>query len=174
MIASGPRTMSDGVVALREVTRGDAEALYAWRMDDRSRPMFRSTARVTMDVHRAFMERYFQEGNRDRWFVIESGGRGVGTITLYGFSPDGTRAEWGRLVVDPEQRGHGYGGRALALVIAHARALGVRTLHCEVLEENRVAAGLYQGAGFRPTVVEEFEGRRFQQLELTLAPEDNP
>jgi RimJ/RimL family protein N-acetyltransferase len=174
VITSGPRAMGDGVVHLREVTRADAEALYAWRMDDRSRPMFRSTARVPMDVHRAFMERYFQPENRDRWFLIEAGGRGVGTITLYGFSPDGRSAEWGRLVVDPDQRGHGYGARALALVIAHARALGVRTLRCEVLEENRVAASLYLGAGFRPTVVEEVEGRRFQQLELPLIPEDNP
>jgi len=118
------------------------------------------------------MDRYFQEATTDRWFVIEAGGRGVGTITLYGFSADGRSAEWGRLVVDPEQRGQGHARRALALVVAHARELGVRTLRCEVLEGNPVAADLYRRAGFRPTGVEEAGGRRFQQLELQLPAED--
>jgi RimJ/RimL family protein N-acetyltransferase len=160
--------MGDGVVRLREVTPADAERLYRWRMDERSRFMFRSTAEVPFAVHRQFMERYFSEGNHDRWFVIEAEGSPVGTITLYGFSADGSEAEWGRLVVDPGQRGHGYAGRALALLIAHARELGVRTLRCEVLEGNDVAAGLYTAAGFRTTGVDEAGGRRFLQLALPL------
>jgi RimJ/RimL family protein N-acetyltransferase len=168
MIRTGPREVSDGGLRLREVTLDDAEALYRWRMDDRSRFMFRSTERVPLDVHRAFMERYFRPESTDRWFVIEDGGRAVGTITLYNIAKDGAEAEWGRLVVDPEQRGHGYGGRALALLIAHARELGVRTLRCEVLEGNDVAAATYRQAGFVVTDVQEADGRRFVQLELAL------
>lgn len=158
----------DGMVRLREVTRADAGDLYRWRMDERSRPMFRSVDPVPFDVHRAFMERYFAEGNTDHWFVIEAGGVPVGTITLYHLSADGHEAEWGRLVVDPDRRGQGYGRRALALLIAHARAAGVRKLRCEVLETNAVAASLYTEAGFRRTGVEEAGGRRFVQLELVL------
>lgn len=170
MIRHGAAEMTDGVVRLREVTRDDAACLYRWRMDERSRPMFRSTAEVPFAVHQQFMERYFGEANRDRWFVIEAAGVPVGTITLYGFSADAREAEWGRLVVDPEQRGRGHASRALALVIAHARALGVRTLRCEVLEGNDVAAGLYRAAGFRPAATDEAGGRRFVQLVLPLEP----
>jgi RimJ/RimL family protein N-acetyltransferase len=167
VIRSGPREVVDGAFRLREVTLDDAEPLYRWRMDDRSRFMFRSTAVVPLETHRAFMERYFQPGNTDRWFVIEDGARAVGTITLYNITPDGAEAEWGRLVVDPEQRGHGYGARALALIIRHARELGVRRLRCEVLEGNQVAAGVYERAGFVTTGVEEHGGRRFVQLVLS-------
>jgi RimJ/RimL family protein N-acetyltransferase len=170
MIRAGAAEMTDGVVRLREVTPDDAERLHRWRMDERSRFMFRSTAEVPLAAHRQFMDRYFAEGNRDRWFVIEAAGAPVGTITLYGFNADGTEAEWGRLVVAPERRGNGYASRALALLIAHARALGVRTLRCEVLEGNGVAAGLYDAAGFRRTGVDEVGGRRFLQLVLPLEP----
>jgi RimJ/RimL family protein N-acetyltransferase len=168
MIRHGASDMTDGVVRLREVTPADAGHLYRWRMDGRSRFMFRSTAEVPFAVHRQFMDRYFTESNRDRWFLIEAAGEPVGTITLYGFSADGSEAEWGRLVVDPGQRGKGYAGRALALLIAHARALGVRRLRCEVLEGNDVAAGLYTAAGFRAVGVDEADGRRFVQLVLPL------
>jgi RimJ/RimL family protein N-acetyltransferase len=168
VISHGAREVGQGDVRLREVRPDDAQRLYAWRMDERSRPMFRSTAEVPFATHRQFMERYFREGNTDRWFVIEAEGEPVGTITLYGFSPDGREAEWGRLVVDPALRGRGYARRALALVIEHARALGVKTLRCEVLEGNDVAAGLYRQAGFLPAGLEEAAGRRFLQLTLDL------
>lgn len=168
MIARGEREMSDGVVRLREVRPEDARRLYAWRMDESARPMFRSTAEVPFAAHERFMARYFADGNTDRWFVIEAEGEPVGTITLYGFSPDGREAEWGRLVVDPALRGRGHARRALALVIEHARALGVRTLRCEVLEGNDVAAGLYRQAGFLPAGMDEAGGRRFLHLALDL------
>lgn len=171
MIRHGPREVAEGALRLREVTRADAEELYHWRMDDRSRTMFRSTERVPFAGHLAFIDRYFQEDNTDRWFVIEEDGRKVGTITLYGFSADGAEAEWGRLVVDPEQRGRGYASRALRLLIAHARALGVRRLRCEVLEGNAVAESLYRHAGFAAAGVQEAGGRRFVQLSLALEPE---
>ena len=168
MIRHGSAEASDGTVRLREVTRADAQDLYRWRMDERSRPMFRSVDPVPFEAHRAFVERYFAEGNTDHWFVIEAAGVPVGTITLYHLSADGREAEWGRLVVDPDRRGRGYARRALALLIAHARAAGVRRLRCEVLESNAVAASLYTETGFRRTGVEEADGRRFVQLELAL------
>jgi RimJ/RimL family protein N-acetyltransferase len=170
VIREGAAEVSDGTVRLREVTRADESDLYRWRMDARARPMFRSREPVPLEAHRAFMDRYFQPGNSDRWFVIEAGGVAVGTITLYNLSADRGQAEWGRLVVDPAHQGRGHARRALSLLIAHARALGVRTLRCEVLEENATAAGLYRAAGFQPTGVESSGPRRFVQLALSLEP----
>ena len=156
MIREGAAEMSDGTVRLREVTPADARDLFRWRMDERSRPMFRSTEPVSFDVHQAFMDRYFEPDNTDRWFVIEAEGRPVGTITLYKLSADGSEAEWGRLVVDPEQRGRGHARRALALLVA--------------LEANTAAAGVYRAAGFRPTGAQAVGDRRFVQLALSLEP----
>ncbi len=172
MIHQGPREIADGVaddnIRLREVTPEDAEALYRWRMEPATRGQFRGTAEVPFAAHQAYLARYFEPANSDRWFVIEALGEPVGAIALYDLSPDGAEAEWGRFVLDPERRGRGWGRRSLQLLIAHARSLGIGRLRCEVLAGNAVAEGLYHRLGFVETGSYEQEGRRFLQLALPL------
>lgn len=172
MIHGGPREIVDGEVRLREVTPEDALPLYRWRMEPGARAMFRGSDVVPYETHRAFLERYFQPDTRDHWFIIEAGGEAVGAIALYSFSADGTAAEWGRFVVSPEHRGRGWGRRSLELLIAHARAIGVRDLRCEVLAGNAPAEGLYRRLGFAETGSYEHEGRRFLRLSARLTEEE--
>jgi RimJ/RimL family protein N-acetyltransferase len=141
------RVAGDGVVSLREVTPADSANLYRWRMDPSARPMFRYSDVVPIEAHRAFVERYFLPGNRDRWYVIEADGHAVGALAIYDVSADGSEAEWGRFVIAPEHRGHGWGRRALRLLVEHARTLGLRRLRCEVRAGNP-AERLYRGLGF--------------------------
>jgi RimJ/RimL family protein N-acetyltransferase len=168
VIATGPREIGEGEVRLREVTLADAPELYRWRMDPTSRPMFRSTAPVPYETHLDFVARYFQAGNTDRWFVIEHQGAPVGSIVLYNLDTARGEAEWGRLVVDPERRARGHASRALALLVRHARDLGLRRLRCEVLAGNAHAEALYRETGFQETGVLDAGGRRFVQLALDL------
>jgi RimJ/RimL family protein N-acetyltransferase len=168
VIHQGPRAVADGEVRLREIAPEDAEALYRWRMEPATRGQFRGTAEVPYAAHQAYLARYFHPGNSDRWFVIEAGGEPVGAIALYDLAADGAEAEWGRFVLAPEHRGQGWGRRSLELLIAHARALGIRRLRCEVLAGNAVAAGLYRRLGFVETGSYEQEGRRFLQLAMAL------
>ena len=170
MIRSGPREVGGRQVRLREVTMDDARDLYRWRMDDASRSSFRSTERVPWETHLAFMGRYFDPANTDRWFVVEEFGAPVGSIVLYDIDPGRGEAEWGRLVIDPAVRSRGLATRALELLVGHARELGLRRLRCEVLEGNAHADRLYRKVGFAPTGVEEAGGRRFVQLAMELAP----
>jgi hypothetical protein len=89
--------------------------------------MFLNTERVPYEAL-AWMDRYFQPENTDRWFVIEATGRPIGAIALYGFSPDTTQAEWAG---SSSRRRSGAGtGRALALLIEHARQIGLTRLTC--------------------------------------------
>lgn len=169
MISSGPREAGDSAFRLREVVPADSGNLYRWRMDPESRPMFRSAESVPFEAHEAFLARYFRPENRDRWFVIEADGEVVGAVALYAFSPDGSRAEWGRLVVAKPARGRGYGRRALELLIEHARKLGVRRLGCEVVAGNGAAEAIYEACGFVETGREEAEGRLFRYLARELS-----
>jgi RimJ/RimL family protein N-acetyltransferase len=169
LIHSGPREIGDGHARLREVTLADAPELYRWRMDPRSRFMFRSTAPVPYESHLDFMARYFGAGNTDRWFVIEHEGEAVGSIVLYDVDAAHGDAEWGRLVIDPDRRGQGHASRALALLVRHARDLGLRRLRCEVLAGNARAEALYREAGFVQTAAFDVDGRPFTRLELDLS-----
>jgi len=169
VIRSGASEVGDATIRLREVTREDAPNLFRWRMDPSSRGMFLNAEKVPYKTHVAFLLRYFQAENTDRWFVIEAAGRPVGAIALYGFSPEQTEAKWGRLVVAPEERTRGYGSRALALLLEHARQIGVKRLTCEVAEGNAAAEHLYSRAGFVQTGQEEVSGRVFRHLALELS-----
>ena len=168
MIHTGPRVTGDRDLRLREITMDDAPDLYRWRMDDASRPMFRSTDRVPYETHLDYLRRYFEAGNRDRWFVIEQCGIPVGSIVLYDIDAARGEAEWGRLVIAPELRSRGLASRGLSLLVRHARELGLIRLRCEVLAGNAHAEALYRETGFRETGVEDVGGRRFVQLELDV------
>jgi diamine N-acetyltransferase len=171
LIRSGPREIANGEVRLREVGPGDAAALYRWRMAPDTRTRFRGSDVVPYESHQAFLARYFQPDNADRWFVIEARGKPVGAIALYDFSADGAAAEWGRFVIAPEHRGRGWGRRGLELLIDYARTIGVRDLRCEVLAGNAPAEGLYRRLGFAETGSYEHEGRRFLQMSARLTEE---
>ena len=80
-------------------------------------------------------------------FRVEEYGAPTGSIVLYGIDPARGEAEWGRLVIDPDQRSRGLATRALRLLVRHARELGLRRLRCEVLAGNP-AERLYRDLGF--------------------------
>lgn len=168
MIRGAMPELSDGAVRLREVTPSDSEDLYRWRMDPGSRGMFRQAGEVSFESHQAYLSRYFEESNTDRWFIIEAGGVAVGAVALYDISADGSEAEWGRLVVAPDRRRRGHGERAVRLLVRHAREIGIRRLRCEVRADNAAAAGMYRRIGFEESGFEEVEGRRFVTMRLAL------
>lgn len=160
--------MTDGVVQLREVTREDAGRLYEWRMDPDSRRMFRQTDVVPYEDHLAFLEHYFQSDNDDRWFIIEDATGPVGAHALYGITKDGG-AECGRLVIAPAARGRGYARRSMRLMMACARAAGIRELRAEVLAGNEVSLRAHRAEGFADAGEAQIGDRRFIQLSATLA-----
>jgi RimJ/RimL family protein N-acetyltransferase len=82
VIHDGTHDVGTGPTKLREIRREDAAALYAWRMDPASRPMFRSTALVPFEEHLRRVDDYFRPENSDQWFVVEVDGRPVGTVSL--------------------------------------------------------------------------------------------
>jgi RimJ/RimL family protein N-acetyltransferase len=168
MISSGPREIGEGDFRLREVTPADSEALYRWRMDPESRFAFRSSEPVPFETHTAFVARYFSPENTDRWFVIEAGGEPVGSIAIYAITEDGREAEWGRLVIAPAFRRRGYARRALALLVGHAREIGIRALRCEVLSGNAAAETTYEKAGFREEGRDRQGERVFRRLVLRM------
>ena len=157
---TGP-VLTDGQVSLREISSGDVEILYRWRMHPSSRPMFRHTDLVPFESHQSMVHAYLESDSPDCWFIIEAAGIPVGTFALYNFSGDGRECEWGRFTVAPEARNQGYGRRALKLLMEYAQAIGVNRLICEVLAANAVAVRLYRDLGFVQIAAKEEDGRDF-------------
>jgi len=141
--------LAANVAKLRNVTWGDSQLLYDWRMNDQSRHMFRDTRIVPMEDHQNFLRRHLDSESKDKWFVLEIGGCPVGAIALVDFSPDAAECELSRLVIAPEHRGKGYGKRAIQMASDYAASRGVRRFHAEVDAQNDRSLGAFLHLGFR-------------------------
>lgn len=157
--------LTDGGIALREITPDDIPLLYAWRNDPENRPMFRDDRPLNFDSHSRFVQRHFEDAPGDYWWIVEASGVPVGTISLYRFSAGRRVCEFGRFIISREHRGRGYGRRALMLAIGRARSLGVERISCEVLSSNEPALRLYNSLGFTTKGIDQAGQRSFVLLE---------
>jgi ribosomal-protein-alanine N-acetyltransferase len=160
--------LTDGAIALREITAADITLLHGWRNDAETRPMFRDDRPLHFDSHSRFVQRYFANAPGDYWWIVEASQVPIGTISLYRFSADRRACEFGRFIIGREHRGCGYGRRALALALSLARSLGVERISCEVLSSNERALRLYGSLGFTRKGIDDAGARRFVLMEAEL------
>lgn len=88
-------------------------------------------------------------------FVIEADGRTVGRLWLAERSSGGRRTMFiYDVAIDAEQRGRGFGRRAMELAEDEARARGLGRIELHVFGGNEVARGLYRSLGYVETSVQ--------------------
>ena len=75
----------------------------------------------------------------------------AGCVAYY--AHDAATVEVKRMFVLPQARGHGLGGRMLALLLAQARAAGFRRVLLSSHHRMHAAHATYRGAGFRDVPV---------------------
>ena len=138
----------DDDATLRLLAVDDLPLTLAWRNHEESRLWFHSTDPISETSHDEWFAKYLDRAD-DYVFLLEISGTLVAQASLYGIE-DGA-AEFGRLLVDPGQRGKGFAPRAIALCLRVADdILGLDHLHLEVKRDNLRAIRSYEMAGFRP------------------------
>lgn len=137
------------MIDLRDLLPEDEERLFQWRGEpDVARWM--SDADVSgREAHRVWFDQL--QGDPDiRGWMIQSGGRPAGLLTLTGLAGHHRRAAWNWFIGDRDARGRGV-GRA-AQVLGLDQAFGVLSLHkvfAEVMADNDAAMKVQIGVGFR-------------------------
>lgn len=150
----GLPVLTGEMVVLRPVEARDADVVWEISQDPEARRLVGDTSTVTRE-------------ESDRWCAdpaVRSGRvdlaiTAVGTDDMRGHialeSIDPTRRSASiKLVMRPGQRGLGYGGEAIGLVLAHAfgeppEGLGLHRVGLEVLSINPRVRALYEGFGFQ-------------------------
>ena len=121
----------------------------------------------------AFLNRY--DSARDLTLSVDGAdGRIAASITLDVSDPQLTETQghirW--FVIGDDMRGKGLGGAMLGAVIAHSKAIGLRSLYLTTFRGLDAAAAVYAKAGFR--IVDEQPGATWgrtvteQRLEIDL------
>jgi RimJ/RimL family protein N-acetyltransferase len=147
MTASGIDPIVEGDARIRMLDRTDLPTTLAWRNHPDSRRWFLTTDLIEPSAHERWFEGYRQRDD-DYVFIVEVGGVPRAQVALSSIH-DG-EAEFGRLLVDPEHRGHGVAHLATGLCLRVAReALGLRALTLEVRADNAAAIRAYVRAGFQ-------------------------
>jgi GNAT superfamily N-acetyltransferase len=103
------------------------------------------------DKQRRALQEIFDHPEKGRLFVARDGRRVVAMASLLytvSTAEGGKAALFEDLVVRPEERHHGIGGRLLAYVIEQARAEGVLRITLLTDMQNESAQALYRRAGF--------------------------
>lgn len=103
------------------------------------------------DKQREALEAILADRSRGRIFVAREGSELVGMASLlYTISTaeGGKAALFEDLIVDPQHRGKGVGGKLVNYVIQQARAEGVLRITLLTDLENDTALGLYRKLGF--------------------------
>ena len=145
-------------IALRKAERNQdfkLNLLY-WRNQPEIAKWFFSQDPITIDEHKAYLEKAIQDRDQVVFGIYTQPSTGayhaqlLGTIALYDIDWRNRKAEMGRFYILPSQQGQGYGSLALEILIDYAfDVLGLRKVYCHVLEKNEIAVRMYARHQFK-------------------------
>ncbi len=140
------------LVVLRPVRADDAEAMFEMVSDPEGRRMTGTTGTFVLDEVRAWCASLAERDGRIDWAITHDGDEFLGEIVLGDIDRVNGNANL-RLALRPGQRGRGFGGDAISLVLAHAfgeppAGLGLHRVSLDVLSINPRARMLYESLGF--------------------------
>lgn len=127
--------------SLREITRDDAETLFAWQSCPDIRRHFRISQTPSWDDHLTWLEGKLADPDAFLWLIMDGNHPG-GTLRLERESPGIFEVS---ILVDPTRQRRGLGVAALALARAEKPAA---LLRAEVLDGNDASHALFRRAGY--------------------------
>lgn len=137
---------------IRNVGKGDAPVLLAWRNDPETRQSSANTAEVTEAEHREWLAQSLQRTDRVL-LLAEEQGEAVGTVRFDRTAP----GVWDvSITIAPAHR---RAGRALVVLNAAEQYLAedhdIRELHAKVRNGNVASLALFDRAGYRRYAADE-------------------
>lgn len=152
----------DSAVTLREITPETVNAILALSVRDSQRHLVASNERSLAQAH-------FEAA---AWFrAVYADEEPVGFVMLHDESLRAEPREPGylvlwRMMIDGRFQGMGFGGKAMQLIIAHARTRpNVTRLRTSWRQEEGNAGGFYLKLGFTPTGADQ-DGEMWAALDL--------
>ncbi len=143
-----PFLLSDGDLTLRSISSADADLIVRWRNRPDVHEQLFSAKPPTREGHDAWFAQQAVRGDRVD-FIIEVGGRSVGTIALSDIDLGRRTADYGVLLGEPEMRGHRAASRASRLLLDYAhQTLGLHEITLALFADNAAARRLYDKLGF--------------------------
>jgi [ribosomal protein S5]-alanine N-acetyltransferase len=148
-------SLGDGAVTLGPILHADLESLFIWMNDAKSAKLDLPHRPVDGASFHQWLERTPQEASQILFAIRrDDAARAIGFVLFRNFQPVYQSAEIGVRIGGEEDRGKGYGARAIRLALDYAwKVLNLHRVALNVLAHNQRAIACYHRAGF------ETEGR---------------
>lgn len=149
-------TLQGKFIKLRALEPEDEDLLLKWEND----PAIWQVSNTFSPFSRHILRQYLAQAHLDIFqakqlrLVIETIDPviPVGMIDLFDYDPFHQRAGVGILIGEPDQRGKGFAGDALATLLRYAfSVLLLNQVYCSIDETNSISLKLFQKTGFRVT-----------------------
>lgn len=147
LIPHGAREVTK--LIFRRITVEDAGCFAALRNADNTWEWFFSKRRFTHEEVARWIANLSPD--REHVYMVEEGGKTVGTCSLYGIDRSEKSAEIGRIIVAVPFRRRGMGEIMVREMINRGLALGLDLLYANIIRENEASRRLFSKCGFRQT-----------------------
>lgn len=152
------------------ITENDIQQIRIWRNKDHIRKNFIYDGIIDEEQQKQWFEKY-KLTNNDYVFIIKENRelcKKIGTVSIYNFSDDLKKAEFGRIFIgDDEAQGRGYGVLASKMICNIAfNQMNLEKLALEVFEDNKAAYHVYEKIGFKKFGLRKNNNRNLIQMEL--------
>ena len=144
-------------VRLRAPEPEDLEVLYRWEND----PAVWPVSNTLVPFSKYVLRQYLENAQKDIFelkqarFMIElrtTPPRTIGTIDLFAYDPLHRRAGIGILIKEERDRGKGYAGEALDLLLDYCfSTLQLHQVYCNITDGNEPSIRLFRSRGFVQT-----------------------
>lgn len=140
-------TAEPGELTIRTASAADAELLWRWANDAETRRWSFHSAPIPWETHLAWLDANLADP-ATRLFIV---GDGATPKAVVRFEPGGDDVGVVSVVVDPEERGRGWGTRALQTSCrAAAGELGLKRVDAFIKPDNTASLAVFERAGFAP------------------------
>jgi len=139
-------------IQLRAIELEDLPLMVKWRNDPEVHRHFYEHEPFSLVMQKAWFEQFLKRRDEKLWIIEITGTHeAIGTVGLVHIDWRSRKAEWGRLLIFPEEYRHGgYGSEIESLVLRYFfDHMNMNRLQCEVLAENERAIALYKRFGFK-------------------------
>ncbi len=152
--------LSNENICLRALEPGDVDLLYHWENDCNIWHVSDTLSPFSKDI----LKKYIAQSHQDIWqnqqlrLIIDrlDTEKSIGCIDLFDIDALNRRAGIGILIVDDEDKQHGFASSAVKLLMRYCfEHLFLHQLFCTVEADNTASIRLFENAGFRKTGMRE-------------------
>lgn len=140
-------------IYLRALEPDDLEFIYKVENDERVWEVSNTQTPYSRFLIKQYLENAhldIYEAKQLRLAICNYKNEVIGLIDLFDFNPAHRRAGVGILILNPEERGKGYGKEALKLVLKYGQThLNLHQVYASITEDNIKSIDLFTKTGFK-------------------------